>query len=134
MRDVRLPDELYVGQGYGKVSWGIRTIWETYMGWFKGQATSELYPTQPRDIYADLVQLAGVDAVVARGREKIAAGDHEAANLLAEAALQSDAKNRGALQLALDAHRGLLAQTGGSNFWEAGWLKTQIEKFEGLLK
>jgi glyoxylase-like metal-dependent hydrolase (beta-lactamase superfamily II) len=134
MREVQLPDALYVGQGYGKVSWGVRTVWETYMGWFKGQATSELYPTQPRDIYADLVQLAGIDAVVARGREKIAANDFEGANLLAEAALQADAKHRGALQLALDAHRGLLAQSGGSNFWEAGWLDTQIEKLEGLLK
>jgi len=134
MREVQLPDELYVGQGYGKVSWGVRTIWETYMGWFKGQATSELYATQPRDIYADLVQLVGIDKVVASGREKLAKGDNEAANLLAEAALQHDAKNSAALQLSLDAHRGLLAQSGGTNFWETGWLKTQIEKLESALK
>jgi alkyl sulfatase BDS1-like metallo-beta-lactamase superfamily hydrolase len=134
MRDVQLPDELYVGQGYGKVSWGVRTVWETYMGWFKGQATSELYPTQPRDVYGDLVQLAGIDAVVARGREKLNAGDSEAANLLAEAALNSDAKHRGALQLSLDAHRALLERSGASNFWETGWLKTAIEKLESALK
>jgi glyoxylase-like metal-dependent hydrolase (beta-lactamase superfamily II) len=134
MRDVQLPDELYVGQGYGKVSWGVRTIWETYMGWFKGQSTSELYPTQPRDVYGDLVQLAGIDAVVARGREKQNAGDSEAANLLAEAALSSDARHRGALQLSLDAHRALLERSGATNFWETGWLRTQIEKLEGALK
>jgi alkyl sulfatase BDS1-like metallo-beta-lactamase superfamily hydrolase len=131
---VQLPDELYVGQGYGKVSWGVRTVWETYMGWFKGQATSELYPTQPRDVYGDLVQLAGIDAVVARGREKLAAGDCEAANLLAEAALQGDGKHRDALQLSLDAHRGLLERSGATNFWETGWLKTAIEKLESALK
>ena len=134
MREVQLPDELYVGQGYGKVRWGVRTIWETYMGWFKGQATSELYPTQPRDVYGDLVQLAGIDAVVARGREKMSAGDCEAANLLAEAALQGDAKHRGALQLSLDAHRALLERSGATNFWETGWLKTAIEKLESGLK
>lgn len=134
MRDVQLPDALYVGQGYGKVSWGVRTIWETYMGWFKGQATSELYPTQPRDMYADLVDLAGIDAVVARGRARLAAGDCEAANLLAEAALQRDDAHRGALQLALDAHRALLDRAGGVNFWETGWLKTQMEKLEAALK
>lgn len=134
MREVQLPDELYVGQGYGKVSWGVRTVWETYMGWFKGQDTSELYPTQPRDVYGDLVQLAGIDAVVARGREKLSAGDCEAANLLAEAALRADAKHRGALQLSLDAHRALLERSGASNFWETGWLKTQIEKIESALK
>ena len=25
MREIELPDELYVGQGYGKVSWAVRT-------------------------------------------------------------------------------------------------------------
>lgn len=134
MRDVQLPDHLYVGQGYGKVSWGVRTIWETYMGWFKGQSTSELYPTQPADIHADLVQLAGIDAVIARGRDKLAAGDCEAANLLAEAALRADSSHRGALQLSLDAHRALLERSGGGNFWEAGWLSTQIGKLETALK
>jgi glyoxylase-like metal-dependent hydrolase (beta-lactamase superfamily II) len=134
MRDVQLPEQLYVGQGYGKVSWGVRTVWETYMGWFKGQATSELYPTQPRDVYGDLVQLAGIDAVVTRGREKLSMGDCEGANLLAEAALQGDAKHRGALQLSLDAHRGLLERSGATNFWETGWLKTAIEKLEAALK
>ena len=32
MRDIRLPDELAVGEGYGKVSWGVRSIWEGYAG------------------------------------------------------------------------------------------------------
>ena len=41
MREVQLPPELYVGTGYGKVSWAVRTIWESYMGWFKAQATSD---------------------------------------------------------------------------------------------
>lgn len=133
MRDVQLPEHLYVGQGYGKVSWGVRTIWETYMGWFKGHATSELYATQPRDIYAELVALAGVDAVVKLGQEKLAAGTAEAANLFAEAALAHSADHRGALDLALAAHRALLARTDVPNFWEAGWLRTRIEQLEQAL-
>ena len=32
MREVVLPPELEVGQGYGKVSWDVRAIWETYAG------------------------------------------------------------------------------------------------------
>ena len=35
MRDISLPPELEVGQGYGKVSWSVRAIWENYAGWFK---------------------------------------------------------------------------------------------------
>ena len=46
------------------------TIWETYMGWFKAEATSELYPTQPRDLYSDIVALTGIKAVVELGRDQ----------------------------------------------------------------
>jgi alkyl sulfatase BDS1-like metallo-beta-lactamase superfamily hydrolase len=134
MREIELPAELALGVGYGKVSWAVRTIWESYMGWFKSQDTSELYPTQAREIYPDLVQLAGIDAVVARGRQKLAAADPERALLLAEAALRTDAGHRGALGLALDSHRKLLERSAAVNFWETGWLRTQIERLEAALE
>lgn len=130
MREIQLPPELYVGQGYGKVSWAVRTVWEQYMGWFKAQATSELYPTQPRDIHGELVALAGLEAVVARGRGKLESGDPEAAMLLAEAALAHAPRDRRALVLARDANRALLERSGGGNFWETGWLRTQIRRLE----
>jgi glyoxylase-like metal-dependent hydrolase (beta-lactamase superfamily II) len=126
MREIELPPELYVGQGYGKVSWGVRTIWETYMGWFKARATSELYATRPAEIHADLVSLAGVDRVVERGRSRLAAGDCEAAMLLAEAALAGAPRNAPALELAIASNEALLERSGKVNFWETGWLETQI--------
>jgi glyoxylase-like metal-dependent hydrolase (beta-lactamase superfamily II) len=134
MREVRLPEKLYVGEGYGKVSWAVRTIWETYMGWFKAQATSELYPTRPRDIQRDLVELAGIGAVLARGRQRLAAGDPEAALLFAEAALAADPADHGTLVLARDSHQALLDRSGGENFWETGWLKSQIEELDARLR
>jgi glyoxylase-like metal-dependent hydrolase (beta-lactamase superfamily II) len=133
MREVQLPPELYVGEAYGKVSWAVRTIWESYMGWFKAQATSELYPTQPSDVYKDLVALAGIEAVIERGRAKLRAGDPESALLLAEAALAYDRATPPALQLSLDAHHALLARSRAINFWETGWLRTQIGKLEAAL-
>lgn len=133
MREVQLPPALRVGEGYGKVSWAVRTVWEGYMGWFKAQATSELYATQPREVYADLVELAGIGAVIARGEQKLAAGEPEAALLLAEAAIAADKTHRGALQLALAAHEALLARAGDSNFWESGWLRHQIAQLQRKL-
>lgn len=133
MREVQLPPELYVGQGYGKVSWAVRTIWEQYMGWFRAQATSELYPTQPRELYSDLVALAGPEAVVTLGRAKLEGGDPEAAMILAEAALDHSPRGPGALRLARDANRVLLQRAGGRNFWETGWLRTQIRRLEAAL-
>lgn len=134
MRDVRLPPELYVGEGYGKVSWAVRTIWESYMGWFKAQATSELYPTRPRDIYPDLVELAGIEAVVARGRQRLDAADAEGALLIAEAALAAQATHAGALALARDCHQSLLDRSAAGNFWETGWLQTRIGSLDAALK
>jgi len=125
MRDIRLPDALYVGQGYGKVSWAVRTIWESYMGWFKAEATTELYPTQPREIYPILVELAGIEAVVERGLQSVRS-DPEAALLLAEAALAADGDHAGAIGLAIEAHEAILQRSGGDNFWEKGWLDTAI--------
>jgi glyoxylase-like metal-dependent hydrolase (beta-lactamase superfamily II) len=133
MREVQLPPALRVGEGYGKVSWAVRTVWESTMGWFKAQATSELYATQPREVYADLVELAGIAAVIARGEQKLASGDPEAALLLAEAALTADKHDRGALQLALAAHEALLARAGDGNFWESGWLRHQIAQLQNKL-
>lgn len=133
MREVQLPPELFVGQGYGKVSWAVRTIWEQYMGWFKAQATSELYPTQPREVLADLAGLAGIEAVVARGRSKLDTGDPESAMVLAEAALAHSPRAPEALRLARDANRALLERSGGGNFWEAGWLRTQVRRLESAL-
>jgi alkyl sulfatase BDS1-like metallo-beta-lactamase superfamily hydrolase len=133
MREIELPDELYVGQGYGKVSWAVRTIWETYMGWFKARATSELYATQPAEIEADLVRLAGVERVIDLGRTRLESGDCERAMLLAEAALAHESRDAGALRLAIDANRALLERSGRGNFWETGWLETQIGTLEKTL-
>jgi glyoxylase-like metal-dependent hydrolase (beta-lactamase superfamily II) len=133
MREVQLPAELYVGQGYGKVSWAVRTIWESYVGWFKADYTSELYPTRPREIHRDLVALAGAEAVVARGRERLAGGDPEGAMLVAEAALAHDAADLPALTLARDTNRALLERSGAVNFWETGWLRSEIDRLERLI-
>ena len=28
--------------------WAVRTFWESYVGWFRLQSTTELYPVDPR--------------------------------------------------------------------------------------
>ncbi|MFT5033350.1 MAG: alkyl sulfatase BDS1-like metallo-beta-lactamase superfamily hydrolase [Bacteroidia bacterium] len=126
MRSTSLPPELNIGQGYGKVSWAVRTIWESYMGWFKAHSTTELYPTRHTEIYADLVALAGTEAVIEKGRQALNAADPERALHFAEAALASDAGQRAALQLAIGAHQALLERSQRSNFWETGWLEYQL--------
>jgi alkyl sulfatase BDS1-like metallo-beta-lactamase superfamily hydrolase len=128
MREIHLPEELRVGQGYGTVAWGVRTIWETYMGWFRLRSTTELYPQDATDVWAELVDLAGPDAVVARARDRLAAGEPVAAVHLAEAVLGHQADHPGALDVMIDAHRALLDGGGDVSFWEDGWLRHQLER------
>ena len=50
MREIKLPPELQVSEGHGKVSWGVRSIWEGYVGWFHMSSATEMYPLR------DLIQ------------------------------------------------------------------------------
>ena len=57
MREITLPTEYEVGQGYGKVAWDVRAIWENYSGWFHHRSTTELYPVGFDAVTADVVEL-----------------------------------------------------------------------------
>jgi alkyl sulfatase BDS1-like metallo-beta-lactamase superfamily hydrolase len=129
MREVQLPGPLRVGQGYGKVSWAVRTIFESYTGWFQRRATSELYPEDPDAALADLARLAGVKVVLDHARSRLAARDLVRALRLAEAAAAAEPANREAAQLLVQVHEALLAAGGDVNFWESGWLHHQIARW-----
>lgn len=133
MREIRLPPELEVGEGYGKVSWSVRAIWETYAGWFHHRSTTELYPVPHWSVHPDLVELAGgPDAVAERARMKLEAGMPLEAIHLAEVALSADPAHHGALAVSLEAHSVLEAAS--VNFWETSWLRREIETMRGILE
>jgi len=131
IRELRLPPQLEVGEGYGKVPWSARAIWEQYQGWFHGRSTTELYETPYWAVSPELVALAGGPAAVAEAALKKAESAPLAALHLAEAALAADAKHAGALRASLVAHRTLLRGT--KNFWETRWLEHQIAQLEAAL-
>ena len=123
MREIALPPECEVGQGYGKVAWDVRAIWENYSGWFHHQSTTELYPVGFDAVATDVVELAGADALVRRARAHLAEGRPVHAIHLAEL-LPPD--HRGAREVLRDAHENLLADS--TNFWERAWLTRQIAR------
>jgi len=126
MREIALPPELEVGQGYGKVSWSVRAIWEHYAGWFHHESTTELYPVPRRAVHADLIDLAGgAGALVERARVRFAAGEPVEALHLLDVVLSEDPAHAGAVALAIEVHRQLLAESG--NFWLDAWLRSRIE-------
>lgn len=127
MREVTLPDELYVGQGYGRVAWGVKTIFESYLGWFHQRGTASLLPVEPESVHAQLVELAGVEAVVAKATSEFEAGRIDQAIALAETVLTVDPEHGGACELLERTHRALLEDESiEQNFWFSGWLEYRL--------
>lgn len=125
MREVVLPPELEVGQGYGMVRWNVRAIWENYAGWFHHRSTAELYAEAPSVTEADLLELAGTAAVLGRARALRDAGEPVRAIRLAEI-VHRVAPDDESKQLLTAAHQDLLQ--GSTNFWEAAWLREKIKE------
>lgn len=129
MRDIRLPSNLDVGEGYGTVRWNVRAIWETYAGWFHHRSTTELYGVPPSAVAADLVRLAGAPSLVEAAARHVAADRPVEALHLTDLLLDADPDDLAARRVATEAHTALLARTG--NFWEAAWLRRAIARLEG---
>ena len=126
MREVRLPEHLDVGEGYGRTAWNVRAIWEQYAGWFHHRSTTELYPAPAHAVAVDLVRAAGADALVALAADHVAAGRPVEALHLTDIVLTVEPAHAGARDAAIAAHEALLAASG--NFWEAAWLRRAITK------
>jgi alkyl sulfatase BDS1-like metallo-beta-lactamase superfamily hydrolase len=132
MQEIELPPELEVGEGYGKVSWSVRAIWEMYAGWFHHRSTTELYSVAPDSIHRDLVELAGgPDVLIVRAQKKMAEGEAVQAIEIAEIVLSVDPIHRGALEVSLAAHQSLDAES--VNFWLSSWLRKEADHLRGLL-
>ncbi|MDH6245656.1 MBL fold metallo-hydrolase [Mycobacterium sp. OTB74] len=127
MREITLPAELEVGQGYGKVPWNVRAIWENYSGWFHHRSTTELYATGADSIDTDLIELAGTDALIGRAEHHLAAQRPLHAIHLAEPVIRVQPVHAGARSVMRAAHEQLLAAS--TNFWETAWLKKQIAEY-----
>ena len=129
MREIQLPPELRVGQGYGKVAWGVRTLWETYIGWFKLQSTTELYPESADAALGELVAVTGGSAALERASAALARGDAVLAIRIGEAVASVDPDTAGLGALMASAHRFLLDHGGDESFWEHGWLQTELARW-----
>ena len=136
MKEIRLPPELALSQGHGKVSWNVRSIWEHYSTWFHFESTTELYPVPVRDLYPELAELGGgADVLAAQAWKHVDASRPEAALHLVEIAQSVAPEHADARRAELAAFEQLLdrAYEDGSNFSETGWLKSRIAAVKNML-
>lgn len=126
MAEISLPAEMEVGQGYGKVSWSVRAIWENYAGWFHHSSTTELYAVPPQAVHHDLLELAGgADVILQRAADKLSEGQQQQALHLLDIIRNADADTAASKALGVKVHEALLADT--DNFWLSSWLNNQIK-------
>ncbi|MFN8036907.1 MAG: MBL fold metallo-hydrolase [Acidimicrobiia bacterium] len=126
MREIRLPDELSLGAGYGRVDWSVRAIWESYAGWFQQDSTLELYGVPPGAVAPELVALAGGPDAVSERARTLLARDPLTAIRLCEHALAVDSGCVDALRVYGDAHERLLGEHDRANFWLTRWLEGEV--------
>lgn len=126
MAEITLPPEMEVGQGYGKVSWSVRAIWEAYAGWFHHRSTTELYTVPQSSVASDIVELAGgAAAILERAKIKFSAGKSVEALHLLDVIRDADCDSPESRELGSRIHEALSNNTG--NFWLSSWLKNQIK-------
>lgn len=127
MSEIGLPRELEVGEGYGKVSWGVRAIWESYAGWFHHESTTELYSVPRSAVHSDLLELAGgPDALVDRAVKRTVAGELAEALHLLDIVLEQQPDHAAAVAASIDVHERLRAES--RNFWLSSWLQNQLSQ------
>jgi alkyl sulfatase BDS1-like metallo-beta-lactamase superfamily hydrolase len=126
MREVTVPEQFDIGEGYGQTSWNVRAIWEMYAGWFQHRSTTELYGVAPTSVVADVVHAAGADALVEAARTRLDNGQPVEALHLTDLILTAEPDHPAARAAAADAHEALLAGT--DNFWKRAWLTKSINE------
>ena len=129
MKEIKLPPNLELVQNHGRVDWAVKSIREYYMGWFRFESTTELYPIPAQDVYADLAQIAGNENLIALANNYLIQGEPVKTLHITEIALAGDPQNSSALALRDQALVELLerAENGLRNDYEIYWLKSQLD-------
>jgi len=137
MRTIELPAELEISQGHGKVSWNVRAIWELLAGWFYYEDIADLYAVPMKEVFPDLVALAGGSApIVARAQAFFDRGEALKALRLLDVAKASGPEPKEALRLRLAILQGMLehSENGLDNMSETGILRASVARTRTALE
>ena len=97
VQHVKLPPHLadnpYLQEYYGSVAWSVRALYADRVGWFDGNATN-MFPLPEQERAARIIGMSGgVEQVVARACDALAAGEFQWAAELADYVLAVDSGN-----------------------------------------
>jgi alkyl sulfatase BDS1-like metallo-beta-lactamase superfamily hydrolase len=86
----------YLKERYGYIPYCVRSIYDTYVGWFDGNPVN-LSPLTRKELGAEILAIAGsADGILAQAEKAQRGGRHQAALELCEMVLANDPGNRAA--------------------------------------
>lgn len=131
MAEIKLPPELDVGEGYGKISWSVRGIYEGYAGWFSGDP-AEMFPEGRDSVSGSLVKLAGgPKAIAGEATKLLGEGKLVEALHLTSVGLEGAPGDKDVLRARVAAFEALVKASTNRN--ELGWLNQGLaEAKKGL--
>lgn len=126
MREIVVPEEIAIAEMHGKTSWTVKAIWHEQAGWFRYESTTELYGVPRSAVDADLVALAGADALARRAADHAAQDRPLEALHLCDIVLGAEPDHPGAREAKHAALAILLDRSGTINLSETMWLRSEI--------
>lgn len=131
MQTIHLPKELDVGEGYGKISWSVRGIYEGYAGWFSGDP-ADMFEKGRESVSVDLVQLAGGGKAIAdRAMKLLGEGKEVEALQMTSIGLEGAPGDKDVLKARAAAFEALLKSSTNRN--EQGWLQQGLAQARAKL-
>ncbi|MEQ1782439.1 MAG: MBL fold metallo-hydrolase [Hyphomonadaceae bacterium] len=131
MREIKLPPELNVGEGYGKISWSVRGIYDGYAGWFEGDP-ADMFPEGRDSISPELVKLAGgPKAIAGEAMKLVGEGKLVEALQMTSVGIEGAPGDKDVLRARVAAFEALVKASTNRN--ELGWLNQGLaEAKKGL--
>lgn len=123
MQSIKVPQEYGFAEYFGKVEWTIRGIYQEYVGWFDENPAS-MYSLPISTIYSDIVDLAGVEALVEKSEQYLTEKQYIKVLHLTEIILSKEPTNQKANSIRHNALESLKANT--RNYIERIWLDYAI--------
>ena len=122
----------YLEESYGCVAYSIRSIYESYVGWFDGNPVN-LSPLSRKALGAELLAITGsAEKVLRRADLAQKDGRHQVVLELCEMVLANDPKNRAARLMKIDALLAMSKLT--ANFPTAAYYETFAKMEKSILK
>jgi alkyl sulfatase BDS1-like metallo-beta-lactamase superfamily hydrolase len=133
MGEITLPDALEPATGRGPVSWYVRAVWEEYIGWFRAESLTELYPVPQSAIWPELVELAGgADVLADRAHQRMDAGEPVEALHFVDIVLGVEPEHARGHEAHVRALEALLERSNHEPYDEARLLELELRRERGV--